>query len=182
VLNRPGTSRFRDDGPLVRLVLSRAGLPQPLLFALVAALGAAAAVAIRTEAALVAAGVLALGAGLPARDKHAGPLDWLVPAALRAAEYLLVVAVALTYDVPLPVCYLLLFALALRHYDVTARMEKGAPGSPADGALLGWDGRVVLLLVAALTGVPTLGEAVLVGTVGGALLIEAGLDWRTRSS
>jgi len=182
VLNRPGTSRFRDDGPLVRLVLSRAGLPQPLLFALVAALGAAAAVAIRTEAALVAAGVLALGAGLPARDKHAGPLDWLVPAALRAAEYLLVVAVALAYDVPLPVCYLLLFALALRHYDVTARMEKGAPGSPADGALLGWDGRVVLLLVAALTGVPTLGEAVLAGTVGGALLIEAGLDWRTRSS
>jgi hypothetical protein len=61
-------------------------------------------------------------------------------------------------------------------------MEKGAPGSPAAGALLGWDGRVVLLVVAALAGVPTLGEAVLAGAVGGALLIEAGLDWRTRSS
>jgi len=242
VLNRPGRSRFRDDGPLVRIVLSRAGLPQPLLFAVLAALGAAAAVALRSETALIVAGVLALGAGLaagneraglaggkehaglnehaglaagkehagpvsgnehagpvsgnehagPARgnervglvggNEHAGPLDWLVPAALRAVEYLLVVAVALTFDVSPPVCYLLLFALALRHYDVTARMEKGAPGSPAAGALLGWDGRVVLLLIAALAGLPTLGEAGLAVMVGGALLIEAGLDWRTRSS
>ena len=31
-------------------------------------------------------------------------------------------------------------------------MEKGAPGRPVAGALLGWDGRVVLLTVAALAG------------------------------
>jgi phosphatidylglycerophosphate synthase len=182
VLDRPGTSRFRDDGPLVRMVLSRAGLSQPLLFALAAVLAAAVSVAVASKIALVIAGMLALCAGLAARSPHAGPLDWLVPAALRAAEYLLVVAVALVGSVPPPVCYLLLFTLALRHYDVTARMEKGAPGSPAAGALLGWDGRVVLLVVAALAGVATLGEAVLAGAVGGALLIEAGLDRRTRSS
>jgi hypothetical protein len=88
------------------------------------------------------------------------------------------------------ICYLLPFTLALRHYefalrnnDVAARMKKGAPGSPAAGALLGLDVRVVLLVAAALAGVATLGgEAVLAGAVGGALLIEAGLDWRTRSS
>jgi phosphatidylglycerophosphate synthase len=182
VLDRPGTSRFRDDGPLARMVLGRARLPRPLLCAGVAALAAAAAVAFPGRITLIVAGLLALGAGLAARDAHAGPLDWLVPAALRASEYLLVVAVALVGSVPPPVCYLLLFMLALRHYDVTARMEKGAPGSPAVGALLGWDGRVVLLVVAALAGVATLGTAVLAGAVGGVLLIEAGLDRRTRSS
>ncbi len=54
--------------------------------------------------------------------------------------------------------FLLLFTLALRHYDLTARMEKGAPGRPGHGALLGWDGRVVLLAVAALAGQATLGD------------------------
>ena len=181
VLNRPGTSRFRDDGPLARLVLSRVGAPQPLAFALVAALAAAAAVAFPGKLALVAAAVITLGAGLAARAAHDGPLDWLLPAVLRAAEYLLVVAVARVGEVPPPVCYLLLFLLAMRHYDVTARMEKGAPGSPAAGALLGWDGRVALLVVAALAGVATLGEAVLAVAVGGALLIEAGSDRRIRS-
>jgi len=33
-----------------------------------------------------------------------------------------------------------------------------------------------------LSGALTLGEAALAGAVGGALLIEAGLDWRNRSS
>ena len=177
VLNRPGTSRFRDDGPL-----ARGRWPQPLIFALLGALAAAAAVAVPNKITLVVAAAVALGAGLSARSAHDGPLDWLVPAALRAAEYLLVVAVARVGEVPPPVCYALLFMLALRHYDVTARMEKGAPGSPAAGALLGWDGRVALLVVAALAGVATLGEAVLAVAVGGALLIEAGLDRRTRSS
>jgi hypothetical protein len=144
--------------------------------------GAARVAAAASKIALVIAGVVALGAGLAARSAHAGPLDWLIPAALRAAEYLLVVAAALIGSVPPPVCYLLFFTLALRHYDVTARMEKGAPGSPAAGAPLGLDGRVVLLVVAALAGVATLGEAVLAGAVGGALLIEAVLGRRTRSS
>ena len=177
VLNRPGTARFRDDGPL-----ARGRLPHRLIFAVLGALGAGAAVAFPSKIILIVAGVLALGAGLPARSTHDGPLDWLVPAGLRACEYLLVVAVARVGEVPPPVCYALLFMLALRHYDVTARMEKGAPGSPAAGALLGWDGRVALLVVAALAGVATLGEAVLAVAVGGALLIEAGLDRRTRSS
>jgi hypothetical protein len=56
--------------------------------------------------------------------------------------------------------FLLLFVLAMRHYDLVARMEKGAPAG-RDTAWLGWDGRVVLLTAAALAGVPAGGMVVL---------------------
>jgi phosphatidylglycerophosphate synthase len=183
VLNTVDTARHRDDGPLVRAVLGRANLPAPLAFAGLAALVAAALVAgllagwVDGRVPVVVTALIVLAAGLPARAKHGGPLDWLVPAALRAAEYLVVVAVGLAGDVPPAVVYLLLFTLALRHYDLTARMEKGAPGGRA-GAPLGWDGRVVLLAVAAAVGQATLGEALLAGLTCGMFLANATADWR----
>ena len=210
VLDTVDTSRHRDDGPLVRAVLGAASARAPLAWALVAAIGALALVIgllagwvptgtrwgawsigdLRVElvraggaaAWLVAAAVLVLGAGLAARSRHAGPLDWLIPAALRAAEYLLVVAVGLSCSVPPPVVYLLLFMLALQHYDLTARMEKGAPDASAARARLGWDGRVVLLVLCALGGVATAGELLLAVAVGGAFLTGAVGDWRSGGS
>lgn len=207
VLDTVDTSRHRDDGPLVRAVLSAAPVRAPLAGALVAAVGALALVVgllagwvptgtrwdewsvggLRVELVraggasvwLAAAAVLALAAGLAARSRHDGPLDWLVPAGLRAAEYLLVVAVGLICAVPPPVVYLLLFVLALHHYDLTARMEKGAPDATTGRARLGWDGRVVLLLLCALGGVATAGELLLAVAVGGAFLVGAVGDWRS---
>nr|WP_296069560.1 DUF5941 domain-containing protein [uncultured Actinoplanes sp.] len=189
VLGTVDTMRHRDDGPLVRAVLSRAALRAPLAAAFVAALAALAlVVGLLTgwpeppaRPAVLVVALLVLAAGLPARARHDGPLDWLVPAGLRAAEYLLVVAAGLAGDVPPPVVYLLLFTLALRHYDLTARMEKGAPGGRA-GASLGWDGRVVLLTIAALADQATLGEAVLAGITGGSFLVNAIADWRRGGS
>ncbi len=175
VLNTVDTSRHRDDGPLVRAVLARAGLRAPLVFALVAALAAvglviAFAVAAPSRAALVIVALVVLGAGLAARARHAAPLDWLVPAGLRAAEYLVVVAVGLLGPVPPAVVYLLLFVLAMHHYDLTARMEKAAPETRSAPAPLGWDGRVVLLTAAAVTGHATLGVAALAGVVAAGFL------------
>jgi hypothetical protein len=69
--------------------------------------------------------------------------------------------------------------LALRHYDLTARMEKGAPAGRRTGVPVGWDGRVVLLTAAALAGQATLGIALLAGAVGGSFLAGAVADWRT---
>jgi phosphatidylglycerophosphate synthase len=186
VLNTVDTARHRDDGPLVRAVIGRAGAPQPLLFAAVAALSALGLVAAlltdrldgHAGVALLVVAVVALVAGAPARAPHAGPLDWLVPAALRAVEYLLVVAAGLAGRVPPAVVFLLLFALALHHYDLTARMEKGAPA--AGGApTLGWDGRILLLAVATAAGVATPGAALLAGVVGGGFLAGVIRDWRT---
>jgi len=122
--------------------------------------------------------LLILAAGLPARARHGGPLDWLVPAALRAAEYLYVVAVGWAGSVPPPVIFLLLFTLALRHYDLTARMEKGAPAGLGAGALVGWDVRVVALAVlGGVAGHATLAEAGLAVIVGGSFLGYAVADW-----
>ncbi|WP_372338903.1 DUF5941 domain-containing protein [Actinoplanes sp. RD1] len=201
VLSTVDTSRHRDDGRLVRGTLSAANLPHPLLGAAVAALAALALVALRPEGTSFAAGgfdlvraggaalwllpvlvVALLGAGGTARAAHDGPLDWLVPAALRALEYLLVVAVAMICDVPPPVVFALLLVLALHHYDLTARMEKGAPDPHAKRALLGWDGRVVLLVFFALAGVAAPGELLLAVVVGVQFLTGAVTDWRSGGS
>lgn len=79
---------------------------------------------------------------------------------------------------PWPLVFLLLFVLALRHYDLTARMEKGAPGTRAGAAVLGWEGRTVLLIAATLGGVAVAGFGVLAAVVGGAFLVTAVRDWR----
>jgi phosphatidylglycerophosphate synthase len=207
VLDTVDTSRHRDDGLLVRAVVSAAGAKAPLAgtaVAVVAALGLVAGVLagwvplgtdggfwthdglridlIRADDAavwLVGAVLLVLGAGLAARARHDGPLDWLIPAGLRAAEYLMVVAVGLICAVPPPVVYLLLFMLALDHYDLTARMEKGAPDATAARAWLGWDGRVAILVLCALGGVATVGALLLALVVGGSFLAGAVRDWRS---
>jgi phosphatidylglycerophosphate synthase len=187
VLDTVDTSRHRDDGPLVRRMLSRAGAPKPLAFAAAGAVAALALVIwllVGTERAaapilLTVVAVIMLAAGLPARARHDGPLDWLVPAALRAAEYLIVVAAGLVGHVPPPLVYALLFVLALHHYDLVARMEKGAPAG-SGGGLLGWDGRIVVLAVAALSGVSTLGVALVAGIVAGEFLVTVGADRRRR--
>jgi hypothetical protein len=187
VLNTVDTMRHRDDGPLTRHLLSRAGLGAPLILAAVGAVAAFALVAgllagwpePPARIALVVVGLLVLGAGLSARAAHDGPLDWLVPAALRAGEYGLVVAVGVSGSVPTPVTFLLLFTLALRHYDLTARMEKAAPDGRAPATRLGTDGRVLLLVVAASAGQATLGVALLAGVTGGSFLVNAIADWRS---
>jgi phosphatidylglycerophosphate synthase len=166
VLDTVDTMRHRDDGLLTRRVLSRAGLPAPLAGAALGAVGALGLVVVALAGGparplLPVAALLMLAAGAAARARHGGPLDWLVPAGLRAGEYLLVVAVGVLGKTPPPVVFLLLFLLALRHYDLTARMEKGAPAGAGGSARLGWDGRVVVLAVAGLTGWATLGEALL---------------------
>ena len=187
VLDTVDTSRHRDDGPLVRRVLSRAGAPKPLAFAAagaVAALGLVIWLLVANERAaapilLAVVAVIVLAAGLPARARHDLPLDWLVPAALRAAEYLIVVAAGLVGHVPPPLVYALVFVLALHHYDLVARMEKGAPAG-SSGGLLGWDGRIVVLAAAAVSGVSTLGVALVTGIVAGEFLVTVGADRRRR--
>jgi len=186
VLDKVGAARHRDDGPLVRHLLAAHGVPMPLAFATLAAVASCVLVAALplgwvAPPARVAVGgtaLLILVAGLPARARHGGPLDWLVPAALRAAEYLYVVAVGWAGSVHPPVIFLLLFVLALRHYDLTARMEKGAPAGRGTLALFGWDVRVAVLAVLGLAGHATVAVAGLALIVGGSFLWHAVADWR----
>ncbi|MFD0740816.1 CDP-alcohol phosphatidyltransferase family protein [Phytohabitans flavus] len=145
---------YRDDGAAAHLV--RRWTVPPLATAVLAGAGAAAALLVArsggSEAAALALLALVLAAALGAWHPHDGPLDWLVPAALRAAELLFVVAVGVVYDVPLPIVYLLLASLALHHCDFTTRLEKRVEGPPLHRLGLGWDGRAVLLVVGAFAG------------------------------
>ncbi|MBL7257419.1 DUF5941 domain-containing protein [Paractinoplanes lichenicola] len=185
VLDKVDTMRFRDDGLLVR-----AALPAPLAFAALAAVASLALVIALlagwidppAKVALVVTTLIVLAAGLSARSRHGGPLDWLIPAALRAAEFLIIAAAGLSGSVPPPVVYALIFALTLHHYDLVARMEKAAPEGRPRRAVLGWEGRVLVVAAGAVAGVPTWVMAGLAVFVAGTFLVNAIADWRTGGS
>ncbi|MER5332143.1 DUF5941 domain-containing protein [Micromonospora sp. NPDC002717] len=171
VLDTVDATLHRDDGPLARRlpVVRPMG---PLTLAVVAALGPAALLVAAqltrggTEAAglgwavPVALLVLLVG-GLGAGAAHNGPLDWLVPAALRAGEYLFAIAVGVVGDVPPWLVFGYVFVLTLHHYDLTARLEKRQSAPPLHGLTLGWEGRSVLLTLAAIVGIAGIGMATL---------------------
>ncbi|MGI5211683.1 DUF5941 domain-containing protein [Plantactinospora sp. CA-290183] len=193
VLTGVDTLLHRDDGPAARWLagLGRAaGLPGPLPMAL---FGAAA------SAVLLGAGLAGLGgttarwsvplavlvvllAALPAGVPHGRPLDWLVPAALRAAEYLLVIAVGLAVDAPGWMTFALLFVLALRHYDLTSRLEKRERAPLLRQLGLGWDGRLIVLGVAVLLGpgAARIAMPLLTGYLGVIFAVNALRGWVRR--
>ncbi|WFE48569.1 DUF5941 domain-containing protein [Verrucosispora sp. WMMD1129] len=173
VLDTLDATLHRDDGPLAaRLPVLRR--PGPLALAVVAALGAAILLLVtlvdasgngappwlRWVAVLVALLVLLVGAA-GARAAHNGPLDWLVPAALRAGEYLFAIAVGVIGGAPFWLIFGYLFVLTLHHYDLVARLEKRQPAPPLHAATLGWEGRSAVLALAAIAGIVSIGLATL---------------------
>jgi phosphatidylglycerophosphate synthase len=172
VLSGVDTALYRDDGPVAR-TLGVAGrrlrAPGPLTAGLIAVAGStallvAALAGVRGAElrwSVLAAVLVTLFAGLRAAVPHTGSLDWLVPATLRAAEYLFVIAVDVGADVPGPVTFALLFVLALHHYNLTARLEKKEQAPLLRYFGLGWDGRLVLLTAAVIGGVAPVGMTVL---------------------
>nr|WP_233258032.1 DUF5941 domain-containing protein [Micromonospora sp. S4605] len=171
VLDTVDATLHRDDGPLARRlpVLRPMG---PLTLAVVAALGSAALLVAALLAAnggdpgwlrwvLPVALLVLLVGGLGAGAAHNGPLDWLVPAALRAAEYLFAIAVGVVGGVPAWLVFGYVFVLTLHHYDLTARLEKRQAAPPLHPATLGWEGRSALLALAAIVGIAGIGMATL---------------------
>ncbi|MBO4209145.1 DUF5941 domain-containing protein [Micromonospora echinofusca] len=175
---------YRDDGPLVRrLGWAARPLPLAVLAALAAAglLGAALAGLDGGAFKLAVAGaaLVVLAAGLGSARPHAGALDWLVPAALRAAEYLFVIAVGVGAAVSPPLVFGLLLVLALHHYDLTARLEKRQAAPPLHDGMLGWDGRLLVLAAAAIAGFASVVLPTLAGYLLVVLLASVTLAWVT---
>jgi phosphatidylglycerophosphate synthase len=145
---------YRDDGVLARL-LGRLGhgvlrpLPVSLLPAVVALLYLVQRYAVPLDVPLayfLVAGLAAAAvAGLASSHPHSGPLDWLVPAALRASEYGVILLVTTYGGVSGPLAYGLLAVLALYHYDLTARLERRSSPLVWRSWALGWDGRLLVL-------------------------------------
>jgi phosphatidylglycerophosphate synthase len=178
----------RDDGPLVLRLLGAGGVRwAPVEFAGAGVLAAAGLVIAAVTAGdagarwwLAGVAVGAVLAGLPAHAPHDGALDWLVPAALRAVEFMSAIALGIAFGVPAPYVFALLFALALHFYDLTARMEKGIGPPALRRWTLGWDGRVAVLVACAALGWAAGGMLLLAGYVLAVLAVNAGLTWLRR--
>ncbi|MET8198434.1 DUF5941 domain-containing protein [Micromonospora taraxaci] len=187
VLDTVDTTLHRDDGPLARWlpVVRPMG---PLTLAVIAALGPAVLLvaALLTDtpdglrwAVPVALLVLLVG-GLGAGAAHNGPLDWLVPAALRAAEYLFAIAVGAVGGVPGWLIFGYVFVLTVHHYDLTARLEKRQAAPPLHAATLGWEGRSALLALTAIVGVAGSGLATLGAYLLVVFVVSVVLAWFVR--
>ncbi|MEV7349824.1 DUF5941 domain-containing protein [Micromonospora chalcea] len=182
----------RDDGVLARTLPTAR---RPLLLAVLGALGSAgtlvwALLAVHGGGDLpvfvpVLALVLLLGAAQGSRAPHEGSLDWLVPAALRAAEYLFAIAVGVAGRAPAWLIFGYVLVLTLHHYDLTARLEKRQSAPPLHAATLGWPGRSLLLAIGLIAGyasiaLATLGAYLLVVFVASVVLAWVVLPARAR--
>ncbi|WP_349879317.1 DUF5941 domain-containing protein [Micromonospora sp. HUAS YX12] len=192
VLTTVDAGLHRDDGPLARTLPTAR---RPLLLAVLAALGAAgtlvwALLAVHGGGDLpvwvpVLTLVLLLGAAQASRAPHDGSLDWLVPAALRAAEYLFAIAVGVAGRAPAWLIFGYVLVLTLLHYDLTARLEKRQSAPPLHAATLGWPGRSLLLAIGLIAGyasiaLATLGAYLLVVFVASVVLAWVVLPARAR--
>ncbi|MFV2103924.1 DUF5941 domain-containing protein [Micromonospora sp. LOL_024] len=167
VLDTVDATLHRDDGPLAAH-LPVARRPGPLGLAALAMVVAATLLTLalasggglpRWFVPLGLVGLLVAAAGAGAA--HNGPLDWLVPAALRAAELLFAIAVGVIGGAPAWLIFGYVFVLTLHHYDLVARLEKRQPAPPLHAATLGWEGRSVLLALAAIAGIVSISLATL---------------------
>lgn len=187
VLDTVDATLHRDDGPLARRlpVVRPMG---PLTLAVIAAFGPAVLLvaALLGDApdelrwAVPVALLVLLVGGLGAGAAHNGPLDWLVPAALRAAEYLFAIAVGVVGGAPGWLIFGYVFVLTVHHYDLTARLEKRQAAPPLHAATLGWEGRSALLALAAIAGVVGIGLATLGAYLLVVFVVSVALAWFVR--
>jgi hypothetical protein len=101
-------------------------------------------------------------ASLGSSHPHDGRADWLVPALLLTSECVFLAALGFSRRVPAPLVFALLAAVIVRHVDLLYRARSGR-GIPADGFGLGWDGRLLLLGLAAVFGIAPIAYAVVSG-------------------
>ncbi len=205
VMTTVDVTLHRDDGPVVRRFAAArpSGLERFLLrgaprkagvlwLAVLPALAPAALLLFAwgwgtdTPRAVVAVALLCwLLAALGVRVTPDGPLDWLIPAALRAGEYLFAIAVGVVGGAPAWLIFGYVFVLTVHHYDLTARLEKRQVAPPLHAASLGWGGRSVLLGLATIAGIvsfalATLGAYLLVVFVASVVLAWVVLPARAR--
>lgn len=175
---------YRDDGPVARAIgLLTARLIPASAGALLAPVVLVGALLLdgRTTGLATAVGwgahlVLASAAAGAAADR----VRWLVPAALRTAEYTFVAWLAWrSGGWALPLAYALLLAVASHHYDVVYRVSfQRAPAAWVALAGGGWEGRTAILLVASLTGVLPATLAAVAVWCGLLFVGESAASWR----
>lgn len=149
---------YRDDGPLSRAMgLLVAGqlppLPPVIAGTFVTGVLLLLGVAGTDGLAVFAPAVTLLLAGPGSTHPHDGRFDWLVPPILRLIEYTFVAAVGFAHQVHPLMIFVLLAALAFHHYDLVYRLRQHVYPPPWLATLgLGWDGRMMVVSLVALSG------------------------------
>ncbi|WP_217370340.1 DUF5941 domain-containing protein [Nonomuraea antri] len=158
---------YRDDGALSRSMgLLVAGqlppLPPVVAGTFVTGVLLLIGVAASDGLAVFAPAVTLLLAGPGSSHPHDGRLDWLVPPILRLIEYSFIAAVAFAHGISPVLIFLVLGAMAFHHYDLVYRIRQHVYPPPWLSTFgLGWDGRMMLVALAAISGWVTTGYVVL---------------------
>ena len=102
--------------------------------------------------------VVALRSLLRIDRRQRSALGWLIIPVLRVGEYVAIAVIGLQADASKPLVFALLGALAFHHYDTVYRVRQGLFAGTEPTAILrllglGWDGRLLVVLIAAVTGV-----------------------------
>lgn len=172
--------RLRDDGVLARSLgmLVRGNLlPLPPAILGLAAVAAFALLGLHGLPTILMLGpaIVMLLAAPGSSNQHAGRFDWLVPVLLLAGQILYLTAAGLAASVPGPVVFVLCGAVLLRYCDLACpsrpvmrarRRRVAAPAEDASsvaelGSRLGWEGRMLLIGLAAAVGIAMIGYLVL---------------------
>ncbi len=192
-----GIAASRDDGPAARLAgqLVRGQLvPLPPALAGLAATALLAVLGLGNLTGFVAlAPVAAMLLAAPgASHPHDGRLDWLVPLVLHATQCIYLAALGFAAGVPGPVTFGLISVVALRQLDVAGRARQsagagtaGVVGWPTQPSGLGWDGRILVVGLAAVLGFVTpvyLGLTAYLGLLLGRAVLSGWLAVREPAS
>lgn len=177
---------YRDDGPLAPIVAARP-VPAPSLL-LTALASAAAAVGLLADRgtvgpwSLAGIAVFVVVGMLGGAGREHPQVQWLVPPLLRGGEYGIVAVLTLRAEPSaLWLAYALLAAVAFHQYDIVYRLRHQRKAPPALIARFGggWEGRTIIVTIAAVAGIlaPTL--AVLAVWCGALFVSESMRSWIT---
>ncbi len=103
---------------------------------------------------------------------HDGRGDWLVPPLLQAAEYVFIEEIGFAGHVWPPLTFAVVAAVGLRHLDLTYRV-RGGLAAGIDRRALGWEGRMIIVGIAAAIGFAPVAYSLL----GLYLWWRLGRDW-----
>jgi len=82
---------------------------------------------------------------------HGGRADWLVPPLIQAAEYIFLAEAGFAFHQWPPMTFALVAAAGFRHLDLAYR-ARGGLASGIDRRGLGWEGRMIVVGIAAAAG------------------------------
>ncbi len=83
---------------------------------------------------------------------HDGRTDWVVPPLLHAAEYVFLAEIGFACRVYPPLTFAVVAAVGLRHLDLGYRV-RGGLAAGIDRRALGWEGRMIVVGIAAAVGI-----------------------------